>query len=190
MPPRGYKMSEESKKEISLKLKQYFKDNPHPKHTEESKKLISIKNKGKKRTPEQRKHLSLVCKERLKNPENHPAWKGGRAKHGDYIKVKFYDHLRANKYGYVLEHIIVWEQFNGKPVPRGHAIHHLNGIKNDNRPENLVAIAHAEHIHRGVPYQKRIIELEEENMKLKMMLQWPEKIQEFPIISKEDNPNA
>lgn len=37
----------------------------------------------------------------------------------------------------------------------------LNGIKEDNRPENLVAMKAGEHIHQVKPYQKRIKELED-----------------------------
>ena len=38
-----------------------------------------------------------------------------------------------------LEHRYVWEQANG-PIPKGWIIHHINGIKDDNRLENLVAL--------------------------------------------------
>lgn len=35
-----------------------------------------------------------------------------------------------------LAHRVVWVHFNG-PIPEGMEINHKNGIKNDNRPENL-----------------------------------------------------
>jgi hypothetical protein len=55
------------------------------------------------------------------------------------------DHNRADTRGYVLEHIIVFEQETGISVPEGCCIHHLNGIKDDNRIENLCMMTHSAH---------------------------------------------
>lgn len=41
-------------------------------------------------------------------------------------------------------HRFVWEQYNGK-IPNGYDIHHVNGVKTDNRIENLQLISHVEH---------------------------------------------
>ena len=54
-------------------------------------------------------------------------------------------HPRADKYGYVMEHIYVWECVNGTSVPPDCVIHHLNGVKDDNRAENLTLMTRAEH---------------------------------------------
>jgi hypothetical protein len=76
-------------------------------------------------------------------------------------------HPRANRDGYVREHILVWEKANGKPVPKGRYVHHLNGIKDDNRPENLIAVDQRSHHTRMEPYKERIKELEQEITRLK-----------------------
>lgn len=44
-------------------------------------------------------------------------------------------HAQAN--GYALEHKIVMAAMIGRPLLPGENVHHLNGVKNDNRPENL-----------------------------------------------------
>lgn len=92
--------------------------------------------------------------------ENSPGWKGGRIRDGGYIRVPSPGHCRANSKGYVREHILIWEQVHNKLLPEGWVIHHLNGIKDDNRPENLVAMRRGEHINQTEPFKKRIRELE------------------------------
>lgn len=42
---------------------------------------------------------------------------------------------------YVPEHYVVMEKIIGHPVKKGERIHHRNGIKDDNRPDNLYLCA-------------------------------------------------
>jgi len=46
--------------------------------------------------------------------------------------------------GKVGEHIYVWWK-NGRKIPKGHIIHHINGESKDNRIENLSCISRSEH---------------------------------------------
>lgn len=46
-------------------------------------------------------------------------------------------HPRANKHGWVYQHILVAEKKYGFPIDRGFTIHHKNAVRDDNRPENL-----------------------------------------------------
>jgi hypothetical protein len=62
-----------------------------------------------------------------------------------YVLVGAPNHPRASSGGYVFEHILVWEAVHKQTVPEGDVIHHINGIKDDNRPQNLVALSPQRH---------------------------------------------
>ena len=71
-------------------------------------------------------------------------WRGGETswnfvektyKNG-YVFVKAPDHPRSHQ-GRVREHILVMENFLGRQMLPNEEVHHLNGIRDDNRIENL-----------------------------------------------------
>ena len=86
-------------------------------------------------------------------PEYNPNWDG--LKHGG-----------LNKYGYmritinhkrVLEHRIIMGKIIGRPLTRKEKVHHINGIRHDNRLENLELFKnHSDHMHYRHPHNKRI----------------------------------
>ena len=83
---------------------------------------------------------------RLFTPEQTSGWKGGRyVDRAGYILLHLPEHPAATKYGYVPAHRFVYEQSRGVRLPKGVIVHHLNGNKSDNRPENLVALTRMEH---------------------------------------------
>jgi hypothetical protein len=79
-------------------------------------------------------------------PEQTSGWKGGRlVDRMGYVSVLRPGHRLARKDGYVLLHRLVYEESRGVRLPKGVLVHHLNGIKDDNRPENLMATTRSEH---------------------------------------------
>ena len=65
-------------------------------------------------------------------------WQGGRRKDkSGYVLVYFPESHLSDKDGYVREHRLVAEQHLGRLLSKIEVIHHINGIKDDNRPENL-----------------------------------------------------
>lgn len=54
-----------------------------------------------------------------------------------YVLIFEPKHPNARKDGYVAEHTKVMAAELGRPLHRFEEVHHKNGIRHDNRPENL-----------------------------------------------------
>ena len=78
--------------------------------------------------------------------EGNGRWKGGEFKDKDgYILVKCPDHPFANFHGYVKKHRLIYEQYYNCCLLPWIEIHHINGIKDDNRIENLLPLSKRDH---------------------------------------------
>lgn len=70
------------------------------------------------------------------------------------------DHPKANSRGYVLLARWIMEQHIGRYLTEFEQVHHINGVKNDDRLENLMIVTRGEHFdihadsHRTLDYSK------------------------------------
>jgi HNH endonuclease len=100
--------------------------------------------------------VRLAVKERrwhLPNPPNsygqtNTNWKGGKRMQGGYTYVLApINHpirgLAKGKRRYIAEHRLVVEQHIKRYLEPFETVHHRNGIKTDNRIENLEIVTHA-----------------------------------------------
>lgn len=83
------------------------------------------------------KQPTFVKKRKSKIKEYVPRGKGHLAKNG-YVYIYRKGHPNARNYqGLMLEHRFVMSEHLGRPLSTKETVHHKNGIKHDNRIENL-----------------------------------------------------
>ena len=93
--------------------------------------------------------------------ERNNRWKcGSFITRWGYRRVLCERHPRASR-GYVFEHILMMEQHLGRFITADEDVHHINGVKTDNRIENLQLLRHGEHsrlTNKGKPKRKVVHE--------------------------------
>jgi hypothetical protein len=87
------------------------------------------------------------------NGDKNPCWRGGKTKSVlGYVWVYAPDHPKAIHGKYVPEQVLVMEKLIGRYLTDDEVVHHINGKKNENDPENLALLTITEHkkLHRQV----------------------------------------
>lgn len=80
--------------------------------------------------------------------EKSHAWKGGKYKTQGYVFVYAPDHprVRGRAKPYVFEHILVAEKKYGRYLLENEVVHHLDGSRDNNHPDNLVVVTRGQHL--------------------------------------------
>mgnify|MGYP001611600475 CR=1 FL=1 len=134
-------------------------------HTKNSLRLMSKKQKARwkriRKNPEAyKKMIENMSKNNAKNmlgrtKEKSNNWKGGKYidKRDGYVIVTAPPNHPYVKIGggggtktrYILEHRLIMEKILGRYLTPDEDVNHINGIKSDNRPENLIVVRHHAH---------------------------------------------
>lgn len=186
---KGYKFSEEHRKNLSKAHKgkiPWIKGKNHSEATKlkiskaakgrifskETRRKLSEANKGKvswikglKHSKESKRKMSLA--RRGKKNSN---WGGGRTKVKGYILVYKPNHPYSGKRNRIFEHRLIMEKHLGRYLYPYETIHHINGIKDDNRIENLQLQPNGEHNTRVQKVYQENIKLKQRITKLELLL--------------------
>jgi hypothetical protein len=89
------------------------------------------------------KRTEETLKKMRRTGETSNGWKGGRRKLATgYVYIYSLDHpyrsLMPSGGGYIFEHRLVMERHIGRHLLPTEVVHHINGILDDNRIENLI----------------------------------------------------
>jgi len=66
------------------------------------------------------------------------------------------EHVGASFQGYVAEHRLVCEIKLGRQIESHEVVHHINGKRGDNSPENLIVCSRREHYHADKKMQRTL----------------------------------
>lgn len=93
--------------------------------------------------------LSLAYKigrRKLPIGKDHPKWNGGKHLRQDgYYDIWSPNHPNKKGNNRVLAHRLIMEKHIGRYLLKSEVVHHKNGIKTDNRIENLLIMTQSEH---------------------------------------------
>lgn len=133
---------------------------------------------GKKHRPESLAKMRRAAKRNARRGPEAPTWAGGKYKMRGYVMVSLETltpedralaepmATRSNQ-RYVPEHRLVMARALKRPLEASEVVHHRNGVKDDNRPENLQLKSHSEHKKEHWRVMRELRRLRRENERLR-----------------------
>lgn len=127
-----------------------------------------------------REHFALGLSKFNVGPAHHnfKPGDGGRVNSHGYALVRWStlpaedrDRVYRNKSGWVFEHRVVMARILGRQIKSSERVHHINGIRDDNRPENLqLEVDHSSHsrLHAAVYAELHALRAENEALKAQL----------------------
>lgn len=136
---------------------------------------------GKKHRPESIAKMTEKVRAAAKRGPQNRAWKGGRYMSRGYVMVAlstlppdeqalFEPMANRSSNRAIPEHRLVMARQLGRPLTPSEAVHHKNGIKDDNRLENLEITGHDDHKKEHQAVLREMKRLRGENEVLWLML--------------------
>lgn len=87
---------------------------------------------------------SYACGVKLRGDKTSGS-RNGKYKGGRWKRDYGYIAVATGKRSYRLEHDLIVERIIGRRLRRGENVHHINGVKDDNREDNLLLLSVGEH---------------------------------------------
>jgi hypothetical protein len=127
--------------------------------SDETRRRLRLSHIGKRPTNKTRAKMIAALRGRPCSPETrekirqsrlgpkHWNWKGGKNRRSGYIYILSPTHPACSLRGLVAEHRLIVEKLIGRLLRGTEPVHHVNGIRDDNRPENLMVFkSHSAHV--------------------------------------------